>query len=79
MTAARENLPFLATSDTHFLKLLGQCYAVIDAEEKTPASIFKAIRERKFENATAPAKLWREMAYYFVLGEIKKILQRKKD
>ncbi len=79
MTATRENMPFFATSDTHFLELLDKCYAVVNTEEKTPAGIFRAIRGKKFENVTAPAKFWREMIYYFVLGEIKKVLPRKRD
>lgn len=72
--AKAKNLPLVAASDTHNLKFLDRSYVIIDATEKTPAALFEAIREKKFKNVTAPSKFWREMIYYFALGEIKKYL-----
>jgi len=46
-TAKKYGKPLLATSDTHFLKTLNRGYSMIDTEEKTPAAIFKSIREKK--------------------------------
>lgn len=59
--AKRYNLPFIATSDTHQLRYLDNSYAIIEADELTAASIFAAIRARKFENVSVPALFWRDM------------------
>jgi predicted metal-dependent phosphoesterase TrpH len=75
-TARKNNLPFIATSDTHKLEILDRCYAVIDAESKTPEAIFKAIRQKKFKNVYSPAKFWKDMVFGFIKGEIKNCLQK---
>jgi predicted metal-dependent phosphoesterase TrpH len=77
--AKKLNLPFIATSDTHVLKFMDRAYAVIDAEEKTPAALFKAVREGKFRNATVPSRFWKDMISSFITGETKKWLPRKKN
>lgn len=61
--AKKHNLPYISTSDTHFFDFLGENYAVISAEEKTIPAIFRAIRERKFENVTRPRFFWRDMVW----------------
>lgn len=48
--AEKSGLPFIATSDTHFLKDMERGYALIDAAEKTPEAIFSAIKKEEFEN-----------------------------
>lgn len=48
--AEKHNKPFIATSDTHFLKILERGYALIDAKEKTAESIIIAIKNKNFQN-----------------------------
>lgn len=48
--AEKYQKPLIATSDTHFLKDFSRGYALIDAPEKTPESIFAAIRKGNFQN-----------------------------
>jgi predicted metal-dependent phosphoesterase TrpH len=48
--AEKYNLPFIAASDTHFLKDLERGYALIDAKDKTVESVFAAMREKRFQN-----------------------------
>lgn len=67
LTAKKYNLPLIAASDTHDLNLMNTNYALIDAEEKNEAAIFKAIRENKFQNTTSPRKFWREMIFQTTL------------
>ncbi len=76
--AQKNDLPFIAASDTHRLEFLDKSYAVIEIEEKNPAALFEAVRNGKFQNVSAPSKFWREMIWSFVTGEIKKRLPRKK-
>lgn len=64
--AEENNLPFVATSDTHFFNFLNTDYCNIEAEEKTPKSIFNAIQKGSFENVTRPKKLIKEM--FFIYG-----------
>lgn len=59
--AEKHNLPFIATSDTHNLKVLDKSYAIIEAKEKTAAAVFEAIKENKFQNITSPRKFLSEM------------------
>jgi predicted metal-dependent phosphoesterase TrpH len=47
--AKNYNLPMLGTSDNHFLPFFDYTFSLIDAEEKTPESIFKAIKNFKTE------------------------------
>lgn len=48
--AKESGKPFIATSDTHILKNLETGYAMIEADELSAESVFKAIREMKFTN-----------------------------
>lgn len=66
LVAAKQNLPFISTSDTHDLKFLDKSYAVIEAKEKTTAAVFEAVREKRFENVTSPRKLFREMLWFLI-------------
>ena len=68
--ARKYKLPFIATSDTHFINHLNFGYAVIDAEEKTVAAVLKAIREKKFYNVTEPRKFWREMVSDYIIKKV---------
>ncbi|GMQ94940.1 MAG: hypothetical protein BMS9Abin13_050 [Patescibacteria group bacterium] len=52
--AKKHNMPFIATSDTHFFDFFDENYAVIEAEEKTPEAVFRAIKENRFQNITHP-------------------------
>lgn len=73
--AEKYNLPFIATSDTHFFDFLNTDYAIIDAEEKTPEAIFEALRKRKFMNVTARKSFFKDMVW----KEGKFIFQRKRN
>lgn len=55
--AKKYNLPFVATSDTHFLDFFHKNYAVIRTAEKTPDAIFAALRKHDFQNITMPSKI----------------------
>ena len=55
--AKRYGKPFIATSDTHDLKYLNASYALIEAEEPSPAAIFRAIKRKRFTNVAAPQKI----------------------
>jgi predicted metal-dependent phosphoesterase TrpH len=61
--AEKYDLPFIATSDTHFFDFLNSDYAVIDAEEKTPESIFDALRKMKFINVTSQKSFFKDMVW----------------
>lgn len=57
------DLPFVATSDTHFFDFLNADYAVIDAREKTPEALFDALREKKYSNVTAQKNFLKDMLW----------------
>lgn len=61
--AEKYDLPFVATSDTHFFDFLNTDYAVIDAEEKTPEAIFDALRKKKFTNITSRKSFFKDMVW----------------
>lgn len=42
--------PFVATSDTHFLKDMERGYALINAPERTPEAVLSAIKKGNFQN-----------------------------
>lgn len=48
--AQKNDKPFIATSDTHFLKDLGRGHASINAAEKSAEAVFSAIKKRDFQN-----------------------------
>ncbi|MFH0803834.1 MAG: PHP domain-containing protein [Candidatus Tagabacteria bacterium] len=48
--AEKYNKPFIANSDTHFLKDLERGYALIKVKEKIIESVIAAIREGNFQN-----------------------------
>lgn len=52
------NKPFLATSDTHFLKYFNTDYILINSDKLDPASIFTAIKKGDFTNITKPKKIY---------------------
>lgn len=60
------NLPLIATSDTHLLNQLKNNYAVVEAEEKSAAAIFKAIKNKNFRNFTTPAKFFSQLVPYTI-------------
>ncbi|MDI6733893.1 MAG: PHP-associated domain-containing protein [Patescibacteria group bacterium] len=74
--AQKYSLPFIASSDTHDLWGLDKDYAIIEMETKNIASVFKAIREKKFENITRPKKLWREMVFRHGMLSIRNLIRR---
>ena len=60
LIAFKYNLPLIATSDTHFIENLNKSYDLIEAE-KNIASIFEAIKNKKFKNINPPKKFLKEM------------------
>ncbi len=59
--AKTHHLPVISTSDTHDLRWLDTNYALVDAEEKTSASLFRALREGRFRNVSLPRSFMREI------------------
>jgi len=68
--AVQKRIPYLATSDTHFLAHLNFSYAIIEAEEKTPAAIFKAIQGGEFYNHSTPRNFFSEMIWDYLVKKI---------
>lgn len=62
--AEKHGKPFIATSDTHFLKDLERGYVLAAAEEKTAEAVFSAIRENKFQNELNSMNPWAMMRHY---------------
>ncbi len=48
--AGKYNKPFIATSDTHFLKDIERGYILIEAESKIIEALFSAIKTKRFQN-----------------------------
>lgn len=69
LIAKKHNLPFLATSDTHILETLERSYALIDSKTKTIPAVFKALREKKYKNVTAPLKTFDKMIWKIFFRE----------
>ncbi len=61
--AEKYDLPFVATSDTHFFDFLNSDYAVIDAGEKTAEALFDALRKKKYRNVTSQKKFLKDMVW----------------
>ncbi len=60
--ARRMELPLVGTSDAHRLWQLGTTYTLVDAEERSIAGVFAAIRAGRVQVVTAPLtfrSLWR--------------------
>jgi len=80
--ARAHRLPIINTSDTHDLRWLDTNYILIDAEEKTPASLFKAIRAGRFRNVSTPRSFFREMlplaARILAHRAFRRVLRQKK-
>lgn len=69
---AREHrLPFIATSDTHDLRMLGTSYAIIDAADRSVEAILEAAKAGKIANTSPDAKFWSG----YVLGIIFKTIR----
>lgn len=62
--AARFKKPFIATADVHVLKKLNTDFALIETEELTIESVFRAIERGQFENVTAPKSFASLINYY---------------
>lgn len=74
--ARKNNLPFIATSDTHDIAYLKTAYAVLDVEEPTIENVFKAIRSQSFTNFVQPARIFYEL-FKYVRYRIEKIRKQK--
>jgi predicted metal-dependent phosphoesterase TrpH len=68
--ASDHGLPYLATSDTHYLHHLDRAYASIDAREPTAAAVFRAIREGRFTNTAPAVSFWRTMVLDVGIREV---------
>lgn len=54
--ARRMELPLVGTSDCHRLWQLGQTYTLVEADERSVAAVFAAIRAGRVQVVTAPLK-----------------------
>lgn len=61
--AIQNNLPYLATSDTHFLKYLNNAYAIIEAPKKNIPSVLGAVKAGNFKNHTKSAKFFADIVW----------------
>ena len=68
--AIKHRLPYVATSDTHFMEYLDTSYAMIETVEKTPEAIFEAIRARNFYNVSFPRKFFSEMIWGYLVRKV---------
>lgn len=77
--AASFQKPIIATADVHVLKKLNTDFALIETEEFTLESVFRAIKRGQFENVTAPKSLVGLIKYYlnFLANYIVKYLTVK--
>jgi predicted metal-dependent phosphoesterase TrpH len=57
-TTKKYGLPFIATSDTHFINDLERGYSLVEAEEKTIEAVFSAIKNKKFQNESRSFSTW---------------------
>lgn len=73
--AQKYNLPFIATSDTHYFDFLNTSYAIIETKEKTIPAVFEAIRQKSFVNVTSPRSFWKDMLWGYGGYSFKKFLQ----
>jgi predicted metal-dependent phosphoesterase TrpH len=48
------NKPFIATSDTHFLKDFERGYALVNASERTSEAVLSAVKKGNFQNRINP-------------------------
>jgi len=71
--ARKYGKPFISTSDTHDLSWLEYSFCLVTAEDSSPTSLFRAIREGRIENKTSPRRFFREMAVSAFQVEIRKI------
>lgn len=55
--ANKNNLPIIATSDSHFLEYLDIGYCEVETNEKTIPSIIKSLRQNNIKNYTKPLSL----------------------
>lgn len=73
--AEKYSKPFVATSDTHYLRFMHTSFTTIDAEEKTIPSVFKAMRNFDYENTTSPRPLF-EILFIFGYHELRSTIKR---
>jgi len=72
--ASEHDLPFIATSDMHYLKYFDTDYLIINAPEKNSASVLGAIRSGNYINCTRPKRL-RSLVRTFGFFYIKYLLK----
>ena len=68
--AQKLSLPYLATSDTHFLKYLNNAFANIEVSEKTIPAVLGAIKAGNFQNETRPVHFWKDMVWQIGTKEV---------
>ncbi len=56
--------PFIATADCHTLDFFNSDYITLDLKKMDADSVFKKLRERKFENVTKRKKFLKIIFYY---------------
>ena len=77
VTAQKHALPFISTSDTHFLYggHLERNYCVVDAAENTVEAVLDALKKGSFRNVTSPSSFFREMLWYQGVSQVKQFFQ----
>jgi predicted metal-dependent phosphoesterase TrpH len=59
--ADKYKIPYISTSDTHFLDFMNQHFATLNTKEKTQKAIFEAIRNKDFKNTTKEHSFIKDM------------------
>ncbi|MEX0877970.1 MAG: PHP domain-containing protein [Candidatus Spechtbacterales bacterium] len=78
--ALKNELPFVATSDTHYLynNHMDRNYAYLDTDEKTIEATVNAIKNGDIENVTKPSNTIRDMILLQIWFEISKLVKKRK-
>ncbi|MDX1608033.1 MAG: hypothetical protein R3251_02395 [Candidatus Spechtbacterales bacterium] len=76
--ALENELPMIATSDTHYLKYghMDRNYAILLTDEKTIPAVVRAIKNGDFENISSPSSLLRHMFWGQFIYQVKKSFLR---
>jgi len=59
--AEKYKLPYISTSDTHFLDFMNRHFATLNTKEQTQEAVFEALRQKNFKNTTKANSLLKDL------------------
>jgi predicted metal-dependent phosphoesterase TrpH len=59
--ADKYKLPYISTSDTHFLNFINEHFATLHTKEQNQKAVFEAIRKKKFKNTSKAHSLIKDL------------------